>query len=505
AFDLYATFGLPFEITRDIAQERGLDVDESGFWETMDIHRLTSGGGQAMGEQGGDDAEIFQSLAADLKKKKQLKADGVHYDPYSSIEVEGSVLGVVNDGKVVAQAKKGDQVSIVLGETCFYVAAGGQVSDQGTIVSVKEHRWVVRIDEVRRPAAGVIAHSGVIVQGTLKTGDKAIAAVDRQRRQDIMRNHTATHLLHAELHAVVGDHARQAGSLVAPDRLRFDFTHSEALTAEEISKIEAGINRNILDNYELVIEEKSLEQAKAEGAMALFGEKYGEIVRTISIGGEEPFSYELCGGTHVRQTGDIGTCLIVSEGSVAAGIRRIEAITGRAAYDLIRERQKTLAKTANLLSATPQQVPAKVEELLNEQKQIRSQIAKLMQESAANQFKQALENTTKIDGAAVLTCTLPGADIETLRLLADRFKQKYSSGAAVLVGITDGKPNLIAVVSEDLVTRGLHAGDLVKFIATPLGGSGGGRPTMAQAGGKTTEKLQETLDGVIGWIKSNLK
>ena len=243
-------------------------------------------------------------------------------------------------------------MEVLLPQTCFYVESGGQVSDTGNIVSIKEPRWEIRIDDVRKPAAGVIVHSGVVVKGSPKTGDTALAAVDAARRRDIMRNHTATHLLHAALHEVLGDHARQAGSLVAPDRLRFDFNHPEALTSLQLDQIETYVNRTILEGHRLQIKVKSLQDAIGEGATALFGEKYGEEVRTISIGTPERFSYELCGGTHVSETNDIGVFVITSEGSAAAGIRRIEAFTGRKAYELIQKRFHTLKDAAGILSTT---------------------------------------------------------------------------------------------------------------------------------------------------------
>jgi alanyl-tRNA synthetase len=334
--------------------------------------------------------------------------------------------------------------------------------------------------------------------------DEAIARVDASRRQDIMRNHTATHLLHAELRAVLGDHARQAGSLVAPDRLRFDFTHPEALTSEQLARIESGVNRNVLDNYHLNIVLKPLQQAISEGATALFGEKYGETVRTITIGGADPFSYELCGGTHVGETGDIGVLLILSESSVGAGLRRIEAVTGRGAYELIQRRFNLLGQAANLLETSPDQVPFKIQGLLDELADARRQVASLRQEMVLHEFSIQLESVTQVAGIPVLAAILSGADANTLRQMADRFRQHYSSGVVVLGSIIDNRPTLIAAVTEDLVKRGLHAGELVKAIAQPMGGSGGGRPTLAQAGGKDPSQLADLLAGVPAWVLDHL-
>jgi alanyl-tRNA synthetase len=396
-------------------------------------------------------------------------------------------------------------VEIVLPETCFYVEAGGQVSDTGTMISVESPDWEIRVDDTRKPTAGMIIHIGAVVRGEPLVGDTVIARVDAQRRRDIMRNHTATHLLHHELHAVLGEHARQAGSLVAPDRLRFDFTHPDALTPHELELIEAGVNRQILGDYELKIAFKPLQQAMSEGAIALFGEKYGETVRNITIGDPDPFSNELCGGTHVESTGDIGVFLITSEGSAAAGIRRIEAVTGRAAYELIQHRFQTLKQTAARLSASMDEVPDKANTLIDELNSARKQVAALRRELAELEFARKLENVPSVRGIPVLTATLPDADADTLRKIADQFRQRYPQGVAVLASVSDSRPLLVAAVSNDLVERGLNAVDLVKFVAAPLGGGGGGRPTLAQAGGKDAARLDEALTGVYRWVEERVE
>ncbi|MGE5223477.1 MAG: alanine--tRNA ligase, partial [Omnitrophica WOR_2 bacterium] len=505
AFDLYATYGLPFEITRDIAREQDLEVDENGFRQAMEGHRLVSGAGEAFGAMGGENVNIYRSLLEKLQSEGTLGQDGVKYDPYHALEVEGPILALLQDGEPVAEALPGDKIEVVLPETCFYVESGGQVPDSGTIVSVKEPRWEIRVDDVRKPAAGMIVHLGEVMSGKPHTGDPAIAAVDTLRRRDIMRNHTATHLLHAELHAVLGAHARQAGSLVAPDRLRFDFTHPEALTQEQLERIEAGVNRSILGDYPLKIVVKPLQQAISEGAMALFGEKYGETVRTITIGGEEPFSYELCGGTHVSETGDIGLFLITSEASAAAGIRRIEAVTGRAAYELVQRRFRFMKDSAATLSTTPDELPDKTRILVDDLNNQRRQVAALRRDLALTEFVRRLEEAPTVDGTPVLAVELPGADADTLRQMADRFRQRYASGVIVLASAYDDRPVVVAAITEDLVRRGLHAGDLVKYVAQPLGGGGGGKPTLAQAGGKDASKIDEALARVPAWVKEKLK
>jgi alanyl-tRNA synthetase len=505
AFDLYATHGLPLELTRDVAREQNLEVDVTGFQQAMEDHRLVSGAGKAFGPLGGEDSDVYREVLNDLQSEGKLGEDGVRYDPYSMLEVEAPVLALFHGGQPVEQAEEGEEVSVILPQTCFYVEAGGQVSDTGVIQSLSDPGWQIRVEEMRKPAAGVIVHVGRVEHGQPKVGDAAIASVDAQRRRDIMRNHTATHLLHAELHAVLGSHARQAGSLVAPDRLRFDFTHPEAVTPVQLERIEAGVNRSILDNYRLKITLKPREQAIAEGAMALFGEKYGETVRTIAIGDAEPFSYELCGGTHVSETGDIGIFLITSEGSAAAGVRRIEAVTGRGAYELVQRRFQALKETAYWLSATPEEVPEKVQDVMDSLDRSRKQIAALRQDLALAEFNQQLQKVSQSGGAAFLAAILPDADADALRRMADLFRQRYPSGAVVLGSAVDDRPVLIAAVTEDLVKRGLLAGDLVKVAAERVGGSGGGRPALAQAGGKDASRLPEAMQAAQDFFNQKMR
>jgi len=506
AFELYATYGLPLEITRDIAREQNLDVDEAGFSASMEQHRLASGAGEAFGPLGGEDVDVYRQIHQELEAQGRLGPEGVQYNPYELLEVEGPLLALVKDGVAVQSAQPGERVEVLLPETGFYVESGGQVSDTGTIVSVSEPRWEIRVLEMRKPAAGMIVHVGEVVRGEPRIFDAAIARVDLARRRDTMRNHTATHLLHAELRRVLGDHARQAGSHVGPDRLRFDFTHPEAMTLDQIEQVEAGVNRDILGDYHLNIQYKPLQQAINEGATALFGEKYGEVVRNITIGGADPFSNELCGGTHVDETGDIGLFLITSEGSAAAGIRRIEAVTGRAAYELVQRRFRALKAAGSTLSATPDELPAKVRALQADLDVAHKEIASLRRGLAAVEFVRRLEQVQSVHGIPVLTINLHGVDADTLRDLTDTFRSRYPSGVAVLASVTpDGRPTLVAAVTEDLVKRGLHAGELVKYLAQQLGGGGGGRPTLAQAGGKDASKLDEALGTANAWVEARLK
>ncbi|CAG0989366.1 hypothetical protein ARNL5_03112, partial [Anaerolineae bacterium] len=352
-FYLKATLGLPDQVTKDIVEERGYSVDMAGFRAAEAEHAIRSGGGQAMGEI--DAVNVYKDTLAQLQAGGALASRGVVYNPYGSLQVEDQVRAILQDGQRVNSAIAGDKVEIVLGATPFYVEAGGQVSDTGVIIG---DGWRVEVEDTRRPVGGLIVHIGEVVEGQPREGDTALASVDAGRRMDILRNHTATHLLHAALRKNLGSHVQQRGSLVAPDRLRFDFAHDAKMTPDELRAVEAQVNDVIMANYEVCAVEKPLAEARAEGAMALFGEKYGDTVRTISIIGNEDsrYSYELCGGTHVSETAEIGPFLIVSEGSVSAGIRRIEALTGSAAMHYIQNSRGALAHLAARLGAAPEHV-----------------------------------------------------------------------------------------------------------------------------------------------------
>ncbi len=504
-FDLYATHGLPFELTRDIAREQGYQVDESGFKQAMETHRVASGAGKTFGLMGGDDVDVYRNAFEDLKEHKLLPDSGVNYNPYQTREIKSPVLGLFKDGIFVDQVFEGDAVEVLLPETNFYIESGGQVSDSGWI-EADDQSWTIKVDDVRRPAAGMIVHLGRVEKGTVKAGQLSVAKVDLARRKAIMRNHTATHLLHAELRKVLGEHARQAGSLVAPDRLRFDFTHPEGLTPQELDLIEDGVNQKILMNYPLHKEEKKLSQAVEEGAMALFGEKYAEDVRTVQIFDDQNLlSYELCGGTHVDETADIGTFIITSEGSAAAGIRRIEAITGMQAYQVIRNRAKIVKQLSALLSAPPENIIEKVDGLRHELETEHKEIAKIKKEAAAAAFESQLSDVQDINGVMVFSKIVPDADNDVLRSLTDKFREKYETGVIVVASVIQGKPLIVAAASETAIQRGAHAGNLVRTLAQMVGGGGGGRPALAQAGGKDAEQLPAAMEKVPQLLDEMIK
>ncbi|MFM8876980.1 MAG: alanine--tRNA ligase [Anaerolineae bacterium] len=499
AFDLYATYGLPFEISRDIAREQGLDVDEAGFTAAKEEHAKASGGGKAMGKLGGEDAEYFAGILKDLQAKGKLGKDGVEYDPYNGTDVARysnlEVLALVVGGQSVDSAKLDDQVEVILPKTGFYIEAGGQVNDTGFI---RGEGWEIEVTGIRRASAGVIVHIGEVIAGHPKVGDKATAEVDSTRRHDIMRNHTATHLLHKALHEVLSDQAKQAGSLVSPTHLRFDFNHPEAMTADQIERVERMVNEAVAMDMPVVKVTKSLDEAKKEGAMALFGEKYGETVRTISIMEDEKdkYSYELCGGTHLERTSDVGAFIIVSESSAAAGVRRIEAVTGRGAYELIQKRFKTLKQTAGSLKTSLDEVPAKVDALQDEVSELKKELANLRTQSALATFNSLLANVQTAKDVNVLGAEIPNADVDTLRSLADKFREKYpKNGAAVFASGS----TVIATVTEDVVKRGVKAGDLI----TGIGGKGGGRPNLAQ--GSLNGDVNEALAKLPKVVEEKVK
>jgi alanyl-tRNA synthetase len=503
AFDLYATYGLPLEISRDIARERGLDVDEDGFRQAMESHREASSGATA-GSGSTDETSAYQSVLESLQQSDRLPPQGVAYDPYGPLEIEASLAALLDGTRPVDSLGPGQAGAVLLPRTSFYVAAGGQVADTGRIVSGGngQGEWSFVVDDMREPIAGLILHLGRVETGTLHSGEAARAIVDAARRWDVMRNHTATHLLHAALRTVLGEHARQAGSLVAPDRLRFDFTHGQPLTSAQIAQVQHLVTNAILDNYSLTIVEKPRRQAEAEGAMALFGETYGDTVRTISIGGAPRFSYELCGGTHVPTTGVIGPFVIVREESVGAGIRRIEALTGREAQAYLERTAGTLQRVAEMLETTPDRAEAQMESLLRERKALELRMAEL-ERSAAKGLLASLPELT-IGAAQVLIGLIPGCSADDLRDLSDPFRQRHSTHAVLLGSEVEGKPVLVASLSSDLTARGLSAVELVRTAAGAIGGGGGGRPTMAQAGGKDATRLPQAIELGRQWLETHL-
>ena len=500
AFSLYATHGLPLEITRDVLREKDLNVDQDVFFEAMEEHRINSGAGKEFGPLGGEDSGFYLNISNKLKAENRLGVNGVEYDPYDSSITDTEIAGIITGKECLGQIKTGEEANIILAKTGFYIASGGQVSDIGEITT-QDGQNIFEVRDVRKPSPGIIVHNGIMVKGKLNIHDKVTAKVNQERRKDIKRNHTATHLLQSQLRKVLGDHVRQAGSLVAADRLRFDFTHPSALTLEDIRKIETGVNNEILNNYPLLIEQKNLTDALEEGATALFGEKYGDVVRTITIGSNNPVSYELCGGTHVDDTAEIGHFIIISEGSAAAGIRRIEAVTGRKSYDLINKRLNQLSKIRQILNSSSDEVVETAEKLVSENTHLRKMIEEFDSMSAKNEYQKAKSAAKRIGDKFVVTLILQNSNSDTMREIADTFRKDFPLGIAVIGNKNDdGNIQLIATVTDGLLEKGADAGKTIKKIAEEIGGSGGGRPQLAQGGGTNLQKLMEIFENIEKYI-----
>ncbi len=503
AFRLYDTYGLPLEITRDEARERGLRVDEEEFQRARERARqIARAATQSMFE--GDYARLtaYRDALATLISEGALPASGVSHDPYSALNRHTRLIAILRDSEMTSRAVKGEQVELVLRETPFYVESGGQVSDTGLIcaendpIADSEPSWGFAVRDVRRPAQGLIVHAGVVEWGDLQVGDACIAQVDRQRREAIARNHTATHLLQQALRIVLGTHVRQEGSLVAPDHLRFDFSHNAALSEEELRQVLDIVNNTILNDLPVSATYMPYQQAIDAGALAFFSEKYSDIVRVVSIGEPDspPVSMELCGGTHVRRTGEIGSLLIQSEGAISAGIRRIEAITGRAVIEYAQRQSQLTSELARLLGAPTDQLAEQAARLIAQMHETRRELEAAQRALARVQFEDTLRQAQAINGAHFLVAEVNVNSADLLREMTDWYRARYPSGAVVLGAVINGKPAFVAAVTPDLTRQGLDAGKLVREVASVVGGSGGGRPTLAQAGGKHAERLGEALE-----------
>ncbi|MFL7792563.1 MAG: alanine--tRNA ligase [Anaerolineae bacterium] len=499
AFRLYDTFGLPLEITRDVAEERGFGMDEAGYRTALEDQRRRARQADKFELQDEETLKRYTEILADLQQRELLGEEGVVHDPYSTTELEAEVVEILKDGKPVKSVKEGDQVEVVLSATSFYVESGGQAADMGFVSAYPsedaEPVWEIEVRDVRRPVPGLIVHFGSVRRGRPRVGDTAWAVVDYERRMDIARNHTATHLLHSELRYILGEHVQQAGSLVAPDRLRFDFTHPAMLTEDELSLVTQSVNDAILVNYPVEITQEKYQQAVSEGVIALFGEKYGDEVRVLRIGWPgEPFSQELCGGTHVHETGEIGLFHVVSEESVGAGVRRIEAVTGRVAVELVERQTAILRRAAAYLGATPEEVDRKALGLLDELQSARKEIAGLQEQLARRDFESLLEQVQTVSGVALLNARVRAPSKDVLREMTDWFRERLGSGVVALGTILEGRPALVVAVTPDLVERGVDAAKLVRGMAQLVGGGGGGKSTLAQAGGRDPSRLDDALN-----------
>ncbi|MFE6798784.1 alanine--tRNA ligase [Paenibacillus chitinolyticus] len=487
AFKLYDTYGFPVDLTEDFANEQGLAVDREGFEAAMEEQRERARSNRSksgsMKVQGGALSEF---------------TDKSEFVGYTELVVPAKVLAIVHDNEFVDAAGTGETCQVILDRTPFYAESGGQVADRGVITGEGVRAAVL---EVGKAPHGQHVHSVTVEQGILRTGDAVTAQVSSELRGDTVKNHTATHLLHKALKEVLGTHVNQAGSLVEPDRLRFDFSHFGGITPEELQDVERRVNAQIWANTPVDISLRGIDEAKAMGAMALFGEKYGDIVRVVRVG---DYSLELCGGCHVQSTGEIGLFKIVSESGIGSGIRRIEAVTSRQAYEYVDGQLQLLRDAAGVLKANTADVPKRLDSTLQQMKELarenESLRAKLGRIEAG-----ALEGRLKeVAGVPVLAAQVSASDMDSLRGIVDEMKAKLGSAVIVLGAVAGDKVNLVAAVTPDLIAKGLHAGKLIKETAAKCGGGGGGRPDMAQAGGKDPSKLQEALDGVEALVTGQI-
>lgn len=490
AFKLHDTYGFPLDLTREIAEEAGLTVDEQGFRAEMEEQKNKA----RMAIKNKEISAWGQDLAAGIEE--DLSTEFVGYESYSS---ESKILYIILDGEQVDSAQKGEEVTIILDRTPFYAESGGQVADTGVIAG-KDGK--VRVNDCNKTGEGLYLHSGIVEEGIIEKGTPVTATIDVERRLAIARNHTVTHLLHKALRNVLGDHVTQAGSLVEPDRLRFDFRHFSAMTKEEIKQVEEEVNARILDDLEVLVREMPVDEAKRIGAIALFGEKYGDIVRVVQAG---EYSTELCGGTHLKSTAQAGLFKIVSEGGVAAGVRRIEALTGKGALVYYDEVEEKLENIASVLKTTPQESLRRVETISAELKAALKEIEQLKAKLASSSFDEVLENAEDVDGVRIVTGRFDQLDMEALRNTCESLRSKAGTGVVVLASALGGKVSFVAMATKDAVARGIHCGNIVKEAAKAAGGGGGGRPDMAQAGGKDVSKIDEALRLAAEAAKAQIK
>lgn len=484
-FRLYDTYGFPVELTEEYAEEEGLSVDQAGFEKEMEGQRERARSARqdigSMQVQGG----ILSDITTESK-----------FIGYDNLETNATVVEILVDKERQPKVDKGQEFQFILDKTPFYAESGGQIGDKGYL---KADGVEVHVTDVKKAPNGQNLHTGIVEEGTLKSNHNLVAKVSRESRKKVEKNHTATHLLHQALKDVLGEHVNQAGSLVEPDRLRFDFSHFGSVTNEEMEKIESIVNEQVWKAISVNTDLKSLAEAKEMGAMALFGEKYGEVVRVVSIG---DYSLELCGGCHVSNTSEIGLFKIISESGIGAGTRRIEAVSGESAYNLLNEQVSLLKEAANKLKANPKDLVNRVDALLLEMKELQRENESLAAKLSNIEAGSLTDHVKVIDGINVLSAKVGAGDSNALRTMMDDLKQKLGSAVIVLGTAGDGKVNVIAGVTKDLVDKGYHAGKLVKEVASRCGGGGGGRPDMAQAGGKNPEKLEEALQFVEEWVKS---
>ena len=480
SFRLYDTYGFPVDLTKEILAEEGMEIDEDAFTAEMKAQKERARSARAKSNYMGAAETVYNELSV------ELETAFAGYDVYDVANAK--IVALVANEAVAETAQAGDAVAVFLDRTPFYAESGGQVGDQGVI---KTETGVVKVTNCVKVVGGKIAHMGEVTEGLVQVGEMACASIDVELRMASSRNHSATHLLHKALRTVLGTHVEQAGSYVSADRLRFDFTHFAAMTADEIKEVERLVNDAIFASYDVHTDEMSIDEARNRGAMALFGEKYGEVVRVVDMGG---YSIELCGGAHLKNTAQVGSFKILSENGVAAGVRRIEAVTGKEALKHYQAQEDEIKEICRLVKSTPDKLLSRLEQLLAEQKETAKELEKLKAKMAGGAADEMLSGKVEIGGVAVLAAEVKDMDGNALRTMGDQLKQKLGSGVVVLASGKDGKVNLMAMATDDVVKKGVHAGNIIKAAAAVCGGGGGGRPNMAQAGGKDASKIADALE-----------
>ncbi len=490
AFKLYDTYGFPLDLTREILEEKGMSVDEEGFQKAMDLQRETARGARAVTNYMGADVTVYESI------DPAITTEFVGYD---KLTCDSKVTVLTTDTEIADALLEGERGTIFVEQTPFYATSGGQEADRGMITTGDGE---FKVEDVVKLLGGKFGHIGHVTRGMIKAGDTVTLKVDPKNRSLSANNHSATHLLHKALRMVLGNHVEQAGSSVNADRLRFDFTHFSALTPEELGRVEEIVNEQIRKSLTVKAENMPIEEARKTGAAALFGEKYGDIVRVVSMG---DFSIEFCGGTHVGNTGAILAFKILFETGVAAGVRRIEALTAKGLMDYYHELENKLLEAAKLIKARPDNLAEKVSHLLSENKALHSELESLKSKLAKDAAKDILSQVTDVKGVKLLAAKVEGVDMNGLRDLGDQLKEKMGEGVILLASAAEGKVSLMAMATKEAMDRGAHAGNLIKAAAALVGGGGGGRPNMAQAGGKNPEGISDALAKAAELLESQLK
>ena len=489
AFKLYDTYGFPLDLTQEILEEKGFTIDETGFKKAMDIQRETARKARKKTNYMGADATVYEEIDPSITSE---------FDGYDKFNLDSVITALTTETEVVQALADGDKGTIIVDETPFYATMGGQVGDTGIITTPKGEFKVV---ETVKLLGGKIGHVGYVTSGMFRIGDKVTLKIDSALRQDTSKNHSATHLLQKALKMVLGEHVEQAGSYVDPERLRFDFTHFQAMTADEIAKVEAIVNAEIADSIDVVTQEMTLDEAKKTGAMALFGEKYGDTVRVVSMG---DFSIELCGGTHVANTGVISSFKIVSESGVAAGVRRIEALTSTGLMKHYKEVEEKLNEAAKIAKSEPFALSKKIQSMNDEIKALMSENEKLKAKLANEAVGDVMSSVVEVNGVKLLATKVADVDMNGLRNLGDQLKEKMGGGVVVIVSTSGDKANVIVMADDEAIAKGAHAGNMIKEIAKLVGGGGGGRPNMAQAGGKNPSGADDAVNAAKEILEKQL-